>query len=116
MKLVVVDDDSLLCSAISRCLIRLGHSSRMATSVDGAVALIAAESPAAELTDVDLGAGGDGVDLIGRLRASGTPAPILVMTGGDMAGARARLDAAGHGDIAVLAKPFAHRRARGDPG
>src|SRR5262245_47016620 len=91
MKLVIVDDDSLLCSALSRCLVRQNHSARMASSVEGALALVAAESPAAVLTDLDLGTGGDGVALIQRLRASGSMVPVIMMTGSDPAGARARL-------------------------
>jgi DNA-binding response OmpR family regulator len=106
MKLVIVDDDSLLCGALSRCLVRLNHSARMATTVDGALALITAESPAAVLTDLELGEGGDGTELITRLRASGSRVPVLMMTGSDAAAARARLRAAGLEDIALLEKPF----------
>jgi DNA-binding NtrC family response regulator len=106
MKLVIVDDDSLLCSALSRCLVRLNHSARMANSVESALALIAAEAPVAVLTDLDLGVGGDGVELITRLRASGSKVPILMMTGSEIATARARLQSAGVGEIALLEKPF----------
>jgi DNA-binding response OmpR family regulator len=106
MKLVIVDDDSLLCSALSRCLVRLNHSARMAASTDAALALVAAESPAAVLTDLDLGTGGDGVDLIRRLRASGSRVPVVMMTGSDPAAARARLRAAGLDEVPVLEKPF----------
>lgn len=106
MKLVIVDDDGLLCSALSRCLVRINHSARMAASVDAALALVAAESPAAVLTDLDLGAGGNGVDLIRRLRASGSTVPVLMMTGSDPAAARARLSAEGLGEIHVIEKPF----------
>jgi DNA-binding response OmpR family regulator len=106
MKLVVVDDDSLLCGAIARCLVRLGHSSRMAATVEAGLALIAAEAPAAVLTDLDLGGGGDGVHLIRRLREAGSRVPVLMMTASERAAARARLDAAGLGEIALLEKPF----------
>jgi DNA-binding response OmpR family regulator len=106
MKLVIVDDDSLLCGSLSRCLVRLNHSSRMATSVDAALALIAAEAPGAILTDLDLGIGGDGIELIRRLRETGSRTPVLMMTGSDPDQARARLSAAGLGEVAVLSKPF----------
>jgi DNA-binding response OmpR family regulator len=106
MKLVIVDDDSLLCGSLSRCLIRLNHSSRMASSVEAALALIEAEAPGALLTDLDLGPGGDGIELIRRLRETGSRIPALMMTGSDPVLARARLSAAGLDEVAVLSKPF----------
>jgi two-component system, OmpR family, response regulator MprA len=106
MKLLIVDDDILLCSALSRNLIRLGHSSRTVSSVEAALTLIASESPAAVLTDLDLGPGGDGVDLISRLRAGGSTLPTIMMTGSDLEMARARLTRAGLDEIAILEKPF----------
>ena len=106
MTLLIVDDDMWLCSALSRNLVRLGHGARRATSVEAALALIATETPAAVLTDLDLGAGGDGVELISRLRASGSRVPALLMTGSDRAVARARLADAGLDEIALLEKPF----------
>lgn len=106
MKLVIVDDDSLLCSALARGFIRLGHSSRMATSVEEALGLVTNEEPAAVLTDLDLGRGGDGVELLTRLREAGSRIPTLMMTGSDPATARARLRAAGLDEISVLEKPF----------
>jgi two-component system response regulator MprA len=106
MTLLIVDDDMWLCSALARNLVRLGHGARRATSVEAALALIATETPAAVLTDLDLGAGGDGVELISRLRASGSRVPALLMTGSDRAVARARLADAGLDEIALLEKPF----------
>ena len=48
MKLLIVDDDSLICSSLARGLIRLGHAARAATSVEAALRLIEIESPVAE--------------------------------------------------------------------
>jgi two-component system response regulator QseB len=106
MKLLIVDDDLLLCSALARGLIRLGHASRTTSSVDSALALIASEEPAALLTDLDLGPGGDGIDLLRRLRAAGSALPALLMTGSDLGLTRARLAAAGLAEIRILPKPF----------
>ena len=106
MKLLIVDDDVLLCSALARGLIRLGHASRTVSSVEAALALVDAEAPAAVLTDLELGTGGNGVNLISRLRESGRSVPALLMTGSDVGMARARLTQAGLPDIQVLAKPF----------
>lgn len=106
MKLLIVDDDTWLCSALARGLVRLGHFARVATSVDSAFALVQAEEPAAILTDLDLGAGGDGIDLILRLRQAGAQMPILMMSGSDAKVARARLRGAGLDEIVLLEKPF----------
>jgi two-component system OmpR family response regulator len=106
MKLLIVDDDSLICSSLARSLIRLGHAARAATSVETACRLIGSESPAAVLTDLDLGDGGDGVELIVRLRREGCRAPIIMMTGSDPIMARARLARAGLDEVALLEKPF----------
>jgi two-component system, OmpR family, response regulator len=107
MKLLIVDDDSSLCSALARNLIRLGHAARSAASVTLALKLVESESPAAVLTDLDLGAGGDGIDLITRLRQQGCQVPAILMTGSDPVIARARLGRAGLDEIALLEKPFA---------
>ena len=40
MKLLIVDDDKLICSSLARSLIRLGHAARAATSVESACRLI----------------------------------------------------------------------------
>jgi DNA-binding response OmpR family regulator len=107
MKLLIVDDDSLICSSLARSLIRLGHAGRAANSVESALRVIESETPAAVLTDLDLGAGGDGVDLITRMRREGCQVPAIMMTGSDPGLARARLARAGLDEIALLTKPFA---------
>jgi len=107
MKLLIVDDDSLICSSLARSLIRLGHAARAATSVELACRLNESEAPAAVLTDLDLGAGGDGIELILRLRSEGCRAPTIMMTGSDPIMARARLARAGLSEVALLEKPFA---------
>ncbi|HVU49761.1 MAG TPA: response regulator [Polyangia bacterium] len=107
MKLLIVDDDSLICSSLARSLIRLGHAARAATSVESACRLVESESPAAVLTDLDLGVGGDGIELILRLRREGCRAPTIMMTGSDPVMARARLARAGLDEVALLEKPFA---------
>jgi DNA-binding response OmpR family regulator len=107
MKLVIVDDDGLICSSLARSLIRLGHAARAATSVESALRLLESEAPNALLTDLDLGCGGDGIELIERLRREGRRIPTLLMTGSDPFLARARLARAGLDDVALLEKPFA---------
>jgi DNA-binding response OmpR family regulator len=106
MKLLIVDDDTWLCSALARGLVKLGHFARVATSMDSAFALAQSEEPAAVLTDLDLGPGGDGVELIQRLRAAGSNVPVLMMSGSDPKVARARLRGAGLDEVVLLEKPF----------
>ncbi|HVR03056.1 MAG TPA: response regulator, partial [Polyangia bacterium] len=106
MKLLIVDDDSLICSSLARSLIRLGHAGRSANSVESALRVIESESPAAVLTDLDLGPGGDGIDLLLRLRKQGCRVPTIMMTGSDPIMARARLARAGLDEVALLEKPF----------
>jgi DNA-binding response OmpR family regulator len=106
MKLLIVDDDNWLCSALARGLVRLGHFARVAGSADTAFELARSEAPAAVLTDLDLGPGGDGIDLIRRLREAGCQMPVLMMTGSEPKMARARLRAAGLDEIVLLEKPF----------
>jgi DNA-binding response OmpR family regulator len=106
MKLLIVDDDSFICSSLTRGLIRLGHAGRAASSVEQALKVAESEAPAAILTDLDLGAGGDGIDLIQRLRENGCRVPMILMTGGDPVMARARLARVGLDEVAFLAKPF----------
>ncbi|MDB4982117.1 MAG: DNA-binding response regulator [Myxococcales bacterium] len=107
MKLLLVDDDVLVCSAIARPLIRLGHASRTETSAASALALLDAEAPNAVVTDLDLGPGSDdGIALITELRRRGYARPIVLMTGSDLDEARARLGRAGLDDVPLLAKPF----------
>ena len=106
MKLLLVDDDILICSALSRSLVRMGHASRTATSVKEALSLLEAEAPSAVLTDLDLGAGGNGIELIKELRQRGYAWPTILMTGSDLAETRGRLESAGLSDIPLLGKPF----------
>jgi len=106
MKLLIVDDDVLLCTALSRSLIRQGHASRTVASVDAALALLETEAPSAVLTDLELGRGGNGVNLISRMRDLGHSLPALLMTGSDLEAARERLVQAGLAEIPILPKPF----------
>jgi DNA-binding response OmpR family regulator len=106
MKVLIVDDDILLCATLARSLIRLGHSSRTATSVESGLTLIESETPSAVLTDLELGPAGNGVEFISRLRQRGSTVPVIMMTGSDPEMARARLDEAGLDVVAILEKPF----------
>jgi two-component system response regulator GlrR len=110
MNVMIVDDDVLLSRALSRALEASGHSCLTASSVEGALHVLATNRPALVLTDLDLGGAGDGVDLARWLRGSGVTVPIVMMTGSDVELARRELSRAGLDGIEVLPKPFALRR------
>ena len=104
MRILLVEDDSLVSDAISRGLVGSGYV------VD---AVPDAESVAARLSDshydlaiVDLGLPGeDGLSLVKRLRHSGSSLPLLIVTARD--GLDDRINALDLGADDYLVKPFA---------
>ena len=104
MRILLVEDDSLVSDAISRGLVGAGYV------VD---AVPDAESVNARLTDthydlaiVDLGLPGeDGLALVRRLRRSGSSLPLLIVTARD--GLDDRINALDLGADDYLVKPFA---------
>ncbi|WP_430391493.1 response regulator [Dyella sp. 20L07] len=104
MRILLVEDDSLVSDAISRGLVGAGYV------VD---AVPDAESVNARLADshydlaiVDLGLPGeDGLTLVRRLRRSGSSLPLLIVTARD--GLDDRINALDLGADDYLVKPFA---------
>jgi two-component system, OmpR family, response regulator len=104
MRILLVEDDSLVSDAISRGLVGSGYV------VD---AVGDAESVASRLSDthydlaiVDLGLPGeDGLSLVKRLRRSGSSLPLLIVTARD--GLDDRINALDLGADDYLVKPFA---------
>ena len=79
MRVLVVDDEPAVRTALERALVLEGYEVDLA--VDGGEALhkIAAEAPDALLLDV-LMPGVDGLEVARRLRADGDRTPILMLT------------------------------------
>ncbi len=104
MRILLVEDDSLVSDAITRGLVASGYV------VD---AVADAESVSGRLADthydlavVDLGLPGeDGLSLVRRLRRSGNPLPLLIVTARD--GLDDRINALDLGADDYLVKPFA---------
>jgi two-component system response regulator RegA len=100
--ILIVDDDSVLCSRLVRAFSDRGYEARGAESFDEA--LVAAEHDPPELAVVDLRIGQDnGLDLAKRLLALEPSTQIIVLTGyGSIATA---IDAVRLGAVHYLQKP-----------
>jgi CheY-like chemotaxis protein len=105
---LVVDDDDFVRHALKRLLVSDGRECVAAASVEDAQQLLSMHAPAFVITDLNLGGRLNGIDLIVWMRRSGRLAavPTLLMTADDRDETRARLDAAGLGDVEILGKPF----------
>lgn len=79
MRLLIVEDDRALGTALAAALERRGFSSDAASGVGDAAQMIGLAQYAAILLDLGL-PDGDGIDLIQTLRARANPVPILAMT------------------------------------
>ena len=79
MRLLIVEDDLALASALAAAVARRGFSSDAASGVEDAAQMIQVAQYAAVLLDLGL-PDGDGVDLIQRLRSAGQPLPIIAIT------------------------------------
>jgi len=79
VRLLIVEDDLALASALAAAVARRGFSSDAASGVEDAAQMIQVAQYAAVLLDLGL-PDGDGVDLIQRLRSAGQPLPIIAIT------------------------------------
>jgi two-component system response regulator MprA len=106
MKVLVVDDEPALRSALERALKLEGHDVQLAEDGHRALDAIAGSRPDAVVLDVAM-PGLDGLDVCRRMRAGGDRTPVLMLTARDAVDDRvAGLDA---GADDYLVKPFALR-------
>lgn len=77
---LVIDDDVPFAETLARSLARRGWSTRVAHSVDEALAAVEKSVPAAAVVDLRIGSE-DGLSLINPLRQAGADMMILVLTG-----------------------------------
>ncbi len=105
---LLVEDDDLVCYALRRLLVGCDRLCVATASVEEAQQLLAGHEPSLVLTDYALGGRRTGIDLLVWMRRSARlrEIPMLLMTGDDPREIRARLVAAGLGDVEVIAKPF----------
>ena len=82
MRLLLVEDDTLLAQGLMKALERMGY--RIEHCLTGAQALFSLEHSEFDIVLLDLGLpDGLALSVIKRLRASGSSTPILVLTGFD---------------------------------
>jgi two-component system chemotaxis response regulator CheY len=82
MKILIVDDSSVVRTVVKQALSMAGHTD-VEEAVDGAAALAAVTPRLAEfglfVLDVNM-PNMDGITLVGKLRALGSKAPIIMLT------------------------------------
>jgi two-component system response regulator MprA len=106
MTILVVDDDKAVRDALRRALTMQGYSVTLAGDGEEALATLAANGSNVDLLVVDvLMPRLDGIELTRRLRADGSPLPILMLTARDEVSDRVAGLEAGADDY--LVKPFA---------
>jgi len=103
-RILLVDDDELIISMLSRALLKEGYETYLLHSSEQAVEKIIEWQPHALLLDVDLGAGANGLDILESLRAEECDFPIVMLTADDSAESAIRALKAGADDY--LNKPF----------
>lgn len=104
MRILVVDDEEAVRTAVRRALMLAGYEVELAADGEEALASLAERAPDAVILDV-LMPGVDGLEVCTRLRAAGDQTPVLMLTARDAVGDRvAGLDA---GADDYMVKPFA---------
>lgn len=106
MRVLLVEDDPRITSFLDKGLTAEGHSVTTAATVAEAEAALAAYGDRLDLLLLDLGLpGGDGEDILRRLRRHGSTLPVIVLTARAEVSDRVRGLDAGANDYVV--KPFA---------
>jgi two-component system response regulator MprA len=104
VKVLVVDDEPAVRTALARALLLEGYEVELAVDGGDALGKAAGEAPDAIVLDV-LMPGLDGLEVARRLRADGDRTPILMLTARD--GVRDRVEGLDAGADDYLVKPFA---------
>lgn len=109
LNIVIADDETHIIIPLQMFLERAGHSVRAAENAEKALELIASSPADILITDVDMGAGMDGIELVAELRNRHLMLPIIVMS--TMDADRIREHLAGFESVAFLPKPFSPKHA-----
>jgi len=114
MRILVVDDDQAVRDSLRRALILEGYDVEIAEDGTSALRSLAQSAPDAVILDLQL-PDIDGLEVCRRLRITGDPTPILMLTARDAVGDRVEGLDAGADDYLVkpfnLAELFARLRA-----
>ena len=101
MRILIVDDEEAVRTAVRRALVLAGYDVEMAANGDEALALLAERAPDAIVLDV-LMPGVDGIEVCKRLRAAGDHTPVLMLTARDAVGDRVAYISRNYGAYARL--------------
>ncbi|QBI18679.1 response regulator transcription factor [Egibacter rhizosphaerae] len=102
-RVLIVEDEARIASFISKGLRAEGYATTVAK--DGAAALVSATSDPFDLIVLDLGLPDlDGLEVLRRLRRSGTGVPVLILTARD--GVDATVTGLDQGADDYITKPF----------
>ncbi|MCW5578247.1 MAG: response regulator transcription factor [Dokdonella sp.] len=104
MRILVVEDDTLVADAIRRGLQDAGHAVDCVGSAEQALAAVDAENFNLALIDIGL-PGADGLALLAQLRRQHAALPVLMLTARD--GMADRVGALDQGADDYMVKPFA---------
>jgi DNA-binding NtrC family response regulator len=102
-RVLVLDDDVAICRIVSQMLAPGAYEVRTTQTIDDALAAIKEKAFDAYILDYRL-RDGSGLDVAERLRAMGSTAPILMLSGYDLGDAKARAQALSVYEI--VQKPF----------
>ena len=103
VRILLVEDDSLLADGVRAGLAQAGFAVDLA--IDGEEALLAAQSQSYDAVVLDLGLPRvDGLSVLRRIREGNQPVPVLILTARDAIGDRVKGLDAGADDY--LIKPF----------
>lgn len=105
-RILLVDDEPRILGTLRRVVSGLCEA-LTADCAEDALTLLATHDVAALITDVNMGPGMDGIELVERLRAAGHTFPILVCTGNPDNERRIHALQGKHAAIHQLDKPWA---------
>ncbi|MCR2784364.1 MULTISPECIES: response regulator transcription factor [unclassified Microbacterium] len=102
-RILVVDDEPHIAALVGRALTAEGHDVEVADN--GPDALVRAVDPDVDLVVLDVGLPGmDGIEVLRRLRASGSTVPVIILTA--RSGTRDTVDGLDAGANDYVSKPF----------
>ena len=104
LRVLIVEDEAAIRLALSGLLRREGYEVEQAESGDAAIARLANDPVDLVLTDLALGAGPSGMDVLRAAKEAQPETPVVMITAHDDASARERSRRSGA--FAYLRKPF----------
>ena len=97
-RVLVVDDDPLICTLIRNVLNRRGHDVSIATSGERGVEFFQKQRPAVTVLDLSM-PGMNGLDVLKQIRALDPSAPVIILTGAGATDLKVEAKALGVKDV-----------------